>query len=433
MSDGGAEKPVKCGGEADFRRWLERKVAVLRAKGVDRLPEMVSQLPGVYPTEVRDALGRLEMSWRSRESPAGGIRVRREASRGFTAGSHGLRLPLPHPLDYDWRFAPAATRHLLERMTEVVPAGARVCLLGAPTVFAEGLTHRVDRELFLVDATRATVSRLARVAQPGRLFLRDLLREDPPLLSAPLVIADPPWYEEHMLAFLWAARQVVCKDGLILMSVPPAGTRPGVETDLATVLSWAGELGCELKGVEGGLLPYLSPPFERNALAAEGLEGLPLTWRRGDLMTLRCVAAGGAPRPVFREPATQWVEVAYADVRLRIRKTGTTGFGDPRLRSLIDGDVLPSVSRRDPRRASVDVWTSGNRVYGCQAPQLLAVIAKALADREPPVGSVCAHLGRALTENETHLVQASTRQLKVVVTLEQHEMAAYIETCQVAA
>lgn len=433
MSENDGWRPVQLEGEADFRKWVERKVAMLQAKGMETLVEMVSRLPGVYPTDVRDALERLDISRRSKKCTAARIRLRRRARRGRAAAQQRLRLPVPHPLDYDWRFAPAATQHLLDRMTEVVPLGAGVCLLGAPTVFAEGLARRVDRDLFLVDATGAALSRLAPIARPGRLFLRDLLREEAPELEAPLVIADPPWYEEYMRAFLWAARRAVCKGGIILMSVPPPGTRPGIEADLAAILDWVRDLGCELGGIERAVLPYLSPPFERNALAAEGLDGLPLTWRRGDLVTLRCVGACGVARPAFPASRTHWVEATHGDVRLRIRGTGSTGFADPRLQPLVDGDVLPSVSRRDPRRSSVDVWTSGNRVYGCRAPHILVVIATAIAGSEPAVDRVGAHLGRALTVDEAHLVRRAAGQLEAVLALEQLEIAAYMDACQVAA
>jgi hypothetical protein len=46
--------------EADFRNWVEWKLTVLRERGMKTLAEVVSQLPGVYPTDVRDALERLD-------------------------------------------------------------------------------------------------------------------------------------------------------------------------------------------------------------------------------------------------------------------------------------------------------------------------------------------------------------------------------------
>jgi hypothetical protein len=67
MSENDGWRPVQLEGEADFRKWVERKVAMLQAKGMETLVEMVSRLPGVYPTDVRDALERLDISRRSKK------------------------------------------------------------------------------------------------------------------------------------------------------------------------------------------------------------------------------------------------------------------------------------------------------------------------------------------------------------------------------
>ncbi len=39
--------------------------------------------------------------------------------------------------------------------------------------------------------------------------------------------------------------------------------------------------------------------------------------------------------------------------------------------SLVKGDILPTVSRRDPRRRQADVWTSGNRIFQTDNPRLV--------------------------------------------------------------
>jgi hypothetical protein len=70
------------------------------------------------------------------------------------------------------------------------------------------------------------------------------------------------------------------------------------------------------------------------------------------------------------EVQDQWTERVLGRVRLRVR-LGCDVAHDPRLTRLVEGDVLPSVSRRDPRRVEARVWTSGNRVFGCTAPSKL--------------------------------------------------------------
>ena len=57
---------------------------------------------------------------------------------------------------------------------------------------------------------------------------------------------------------------------------------------------------------------------------------------------------------------------------MRIRISEPDEGSDPSLVQLVVGDVLPTVSRRDPRRSSARLWTSGNRIFGCAAPHALA-------------------------------------------------------------
>src|SRR5712691_8552322 len=52
------------------------------------------------------------------------------------------------------------------------------------------------------------------------------------------------------------------------------------------------------------------------------------------------------------------------------------------LRSIVPGDVLSSISRRDPRRRKAAVWTSGNRLFGTDRPDLV-LLAGARVSRAP--------------------------------------------------
>jgi hypothetical protein len=58
-------------------------------------------------------------------------------------------------------------------------------------------------------------------------------------------------------------------------------------------------------------------------------------------------------------------------MRLFIRTGGDAGTGEAALIRVLAGDILPSVSRRDPRRGHADLWTSGNRVFQTDNPQVL--------------------------------------------------------------
>ncbi len=79
----------------------------------------------------------------------------------------------------------------------------------------------------------------------------------------------------------------------------------------------------------------------------------------------RCV------RPPCEPTTSSWVERTFDGVRIRIDSGHSDGSDDARLVTIVPGDVLPSVSRRDARRATARIWTSGNRVFGCASPRAL--------------------------------------------------------------
>ena len=49
------------------------------------------------------------------------------------------------------------------------------------------------------------------------------------------------------------------------------------------------------------------------------------------------------------------------------------------LRSIVPGDILPTVRRTDPRRKRADIWTSGNRIFATGHPDLVRIAARAAA------------------------------------------------------
>lgn len=108
-----------------------------------------------------------------------------------------------------------------------------------------------------------------------------------------------------------------------------------------------------------------------------------------------------------------WREVTLNGTRIRFRASqdDTAAPTDPRLLRLADGDVLPSVSRRDPLRGQIAVWTCGNKVFGCRSPGLLAVIAAALASGQPVTRAAEAHLGRVATATELARISQAAAQL----------------------
>jgi hypothetical protein len=374
--------------------------------------ELLCCLPGVPPDEAASAVGRLSDA--GLVDPASAARLAPAAQPpGVSDDGDGADrvLPPPHPLDYDWRFTLPTAERLRDCCVRLTEPGDTIALLGTPTVLRGTAQAPHGRRWVLLEASRASVDALSRVV-PGAVLCCDLSRDELPCLSAQAVLADPPWYPEHARAFLWAASRLSQAGAAILLAQPPLGTRPGVLEERASLLAFARRTGLDPVAIRPGELTYLCPPFERNALRACGLgHAVPATWRRGDLIEFRRAATPAAPRP-SPAVADTWNEVVLRGVRIRFRAgQEAAGPADPQLLRIVDRDVLPSVSRRDPARGLVAVWTCGNKVFGCRSPGLLAVIAAALAARQSVVRAAEEHLGRPATETELARIRLAAGQL----------------------
>jgi len=210
----------------------------------------------------------------------------------------------------------------------------------------------------------------------------------------------------------------------VLVSSPPVGTRPGVQHEWQELVTWAAGVGLRLLAYETGMLPYVSPLFERNALRAAGVESYPEQWRRGDLATFEWVGASGESEPLVPAPAAEeWSEVIFGRVRFRFRTAQHTDWKKPLLKEIMRGNVLPSVSRRDNRLASIAAWTSGNRVFGCEGTYVLGIIARALAEGRCATTDVASLTGLRLSAKQKAEIEQAAVVLADVVAVEEQEIA----------
>jgi hypothetical protein len=119
----------------------------------------------------------------------------------------------------------------------------------------------------------------------------------------------------------------------------------------------------------------------------------------------------------------EWREFVINNVRIRvsINSEVPTVQCNPQLVSLVEGDILSSVSTRHPLRAKVKVWTSGNRVFGCEAPAALASVLEAFALGHCVESRLSVTLGRNLGPGESAYVRRTVNQLKHLMWDEQHD------------
>lgn len=357
--------------------------------------------------------------------------MRRQIDELTTSGSStfvGSKMwtELPHPLDFDWRFNSATKFALWKQISLLATSGQAVALLGTPTIALAAKEYRVwPGPILLIDQNVPATSH----ADDSQNWIRaDICEDELPDVRVEIVVADPPWYEWEMAAFLWSAAKMCRVEGHVLVCIPPIDTRPGVEEERIRLHDLARSFGLHLVGIRAAVLEYELPFFESNALRASGdtLSGP----RQGDIAIYRRTSVVLAERP-SKKRLTIWAERRIDDSRIRVRLKGLRKFGNPALRPLLSGDILPSVSRRDPRRVGADVWTSGNRIFRCEGADTLWIVLRAMAASENPEHAVESSLGRRVTLAERFQIRLAERRVRDVVKYESGELRAYRDSVRV--
>jgi hypothetical protein len=344
----------------------------------DSFDELVRILPGVWPRDVASSIDRLHH--RKHLSEGRSLRLNSRTPTMAPAPAVPWLSP-PHPLDADWRFTATTSNALLD-FAVTYTSDEPVLLLGAPS-----LAVAADREAvpaILVDKDPLRLAQL-HASLPGvGVVEADLLHGGVGVEgNVRVVVADPPWYVSDYHAFIRAASQVLAVGGRLILVVPAAGTRPGVATEIGSVVKFASTVGLVVTDMAVPIPRYESPPFEQAALAADGLDELPFDWRSAEALVFSkesSVDVTQLGRAYFADATVGWVEYASSRSRVRIRTKGAAHQAGPVLTSLVDEDVLPSVSRRHPLWHAADIWTTGNRVFSTSAPEQLVAFLAGSAD-----------------------------------------------------
>jgi hypothetical protein len=408
-------------------------------RGTVDFSKLIRQLPGVYPSLVLAILQHLAESKQIDEPILNTIM--REVARDplpYREHEHRISFPESHPLDYDWRFAENSVCYLLDRLGHVSSEDQLVALLGAPALMRSALECGFPRKMTLLDADYRVVRSFDGSAADGAVIQCEIGVDALPHIKADVVFADPPWYEEYLDPFLLAASELCVKGGYVIFSVPPLGTRAGIQQERDRLRSHAEARGFEWSEPEQGVVRYVSPLFERNSLRQAGIRNIPLDWRCGDIVTLRLtshVISKIAPKLPAR---IAWTEYVIDGVRIRVYPGNTDGVLDPSLQPLVADDILPSVSRSESMRSYVRVWTSGNRVFGCDGRDALRAILYAMRDRDEkdvagiqrqsPHEAVAELVGRSLKSFEEELVFRCAAQIRELVKYEAED--ARLLTCE---
>jgi hypothetical protein len=324
----------------------------------------------------------------------------------------------PHPLDYEWRFDRATRSRLSKELGTIAGSTGHVVALGCPTVTYELLRSDPRVHATLIDANPGlpVLSRSPWYRQLSANLLEGTPEKVP---TADVVIADPPFYAQHIEAFLIAASAVMRTGSLLFICLPSETTRPTAKEDVAAAIARAQSVSLRWQGVRSGGVKYLRPRFERLAHEAKGLLGVPDDWRVADLHIFERTDSEPSTHHPLHGADIKWVEVVIGSSRIRIRIDGARERHDPTevplLGEIIPGDVLDSVSGRDPRRGLANVWTDGNVVWHTHQPTLVLAILQAVSAGGDPYEAArgfCTNEGFVVVPD--HLVSAVTRVVEKV-------------------
>ena len=272
---------------------------------------------------------------------------------------------------------------MLHAAADMTRKGETILLYGTPGLAYAAMSVPVrSRRVAFAGAETAVTRRLAELnrAAGKPISMMTVSRVTDGCASA--VLIDPPWYPDYSRSILQSAARACLPGGVVLVSLPPVGVRPGVADERVALADFAERQGLTLESPEELAVSYETPFFESNALAAVGVFA-PAVWRYGDLAVYRrnrepaCV---GVPEPGCKI----WHEVEIDGMRIRIRRDLDSADTTEDLQSLVRGDILPSVSRRDRRRAQANVWTSGNRIFQAPSPMVALEAAHACRDGYAP-------------------------------------------------
>ena len=358
MQAAGIGEPAAWNAEVDA--WVAQAIP-----RVVTFEDLVRALPGVTP---EDALRGLRRVGGAR---AASLEADAEVDRSPSGVDQCRGLPLPHPLDSEFRFDKPTARGLARSLLAATAPGEEILLVGTPTVALELASICSDRLVRFVGPEDSVSAAVAAAFSDGRLALGEGSAG-----TAAAALADPPWYVGPFGDMLWACSRG-CRAGVPVWAVlPPVGARPGARSDRAEFLRMAAAMG--LWGdANFERVRYRTPLFELAAMERQGIGRL-ADWRSGDLVRL-AVGPPQSPSGPLRTPRP--CELTLRGVRIRLLRDGRSGGAGPTTLSAVGADeVFSTVSSRGPGRDRANLWTTGNRAFEVDvglASAALAAIARA--------------------------------------------------------
>ena len=305
---------------------------------------------GIHPIDLMNSLHRLYKCKKIHKSKYRRLVQSAERKGQVAAEDMPNCLPVPHLLDYDWRFSRNGIENLARALRNSIQDNkATVAFIGTPSLFKyciEALHQNI--RLVLVDqnaekhATGIMSDRIKYINVDIRGSCKVLKA-----IYADFIVMDPPWYKNYYELFF----------------------------DRAMLKRLDDQYGLKKLHYHSGIVSYHTPPYEQNVLKANGIRCIPANWRIGDILVVQKKEPGNRRGNVSlpSEESILWDEISIGSVRIKIRhEQEQIDTYDIKLDSIYPNDIYPSVKRSSRGKGvDINVWTSGNRVFRCNNPALL--------------------------------------------------------------
>lgn len=266
------------------------------------------------------------------------------------------RLPVPHPLDFEWRYSNASADELLRKLNAIAGPGGRLLFVCTPTVALRAVDAENSRDVIYASrADDAVTASLKEVCSDRMEFIE--VRDDLSWIGAAAALVDPPWYDDIALPLVTQAVVGLEDGGGVLIGVPDRLTGCSSAPLLSSIDADSRPFGLEYAQLLAGKLRYETPYFELNTLHRLGLYSVHPRWRTGRVAFAR-KTRNSIPRYSFPESG-MWSEIGGGASRMRFRVPTNGEFvssGPFRF------NVRETISRVPARSHSEVGWTAGNRV-----------------------------------------------------------------------
>jgi hypothetical protein len=322
-----------------------------RLATTDSFSSLTASCDGAFPARIADVLLHLSPKMATASERLS------EAAR-----SHSLRpfsdprLPLPHPLDFEWRFSNLSIDELLRRLNIIAGPRGKLLFVCTPAVALRAFDMNNPRPLTYASRLDDPVTaKLKEVCGERMEFVE--VRNDLSTVGAAAALVDPPWYDDIALPLVTQALRGLEEGGGLLIAIPDRLTGCSSAPMLTSIAADAKPFGMERAQILVGKLRYETPFFELSTLRHLGLRSVHPQWRTGRTVFGRRTRT---PIPYHRFPVDGgWREVGDSSWRMRLRRRDNK---QPPGSGTIPLHVRGSVSRAATRAHVEECWTVGNRV-----------------------------------------------------------------------